>query len=111
MSDLVETVGDLEQGQAVRLTFADGTVVEARVNQFDYSPDEHLRLELATDLSGDRGRYQAFASAEGGEWSPLRARHYDAEGDEWTDLGEVADVAPLDATQFRESEDDPGRRT
>ena len=111
MNDHVHTLRDLEQGQAVRLTMADGTTVEGRVNQFDFDPDESLRLELSTDASGDRDRYQAFAVAEGDGWSPLTVRRHDGEESEWADLGEATDVTALDTSQVREPEDSPGRRT
>ena len=111
MNDHVQTLADLEQGQAVRLSLADGTTVEGRVNQFDYAPAESVRVELSTDASGDRGRYQAFATAEGGEWSPLTVQRHDGEESEWADLGEATDVTALDVSQVREPEDGPGRRT
>lgn len=111
MHDHVRTLRDLGQGQAVRLTLEDGTILEARINQFDYAPDESVRAELSTDASGDRGRLQAFASAEGGEWSPVVVRRHDGDAEEWADLGEATDVTALDASQVRESEDSPGRRT
>lgn len=111
MNEHVQTLRDLDQGQAVRLTFGDGTVVEGRVNQFDYAPEESVRMELSTDDSGDRSRYQAFASNEGGEWSALDVRRHDGERDGWTDLGEATDVTALDASHLREPEDSPGRRT
>lgn len=111
MNDHVRTLRDLEQGQAVRLTLDDGTTIEGRVNQFDYEPAESVRMEFSTDASGDRGRYQAFAVEEGGEWSPLVVRRHDGEGAEWTDLGESTEVTALEASQVREPEDSPGRRT
>ena len=111
MNDHVRTLREVEQGQAVRLTLVDGTVVEARVNQFDYAPTERVRVELSTDATGDRGRYQAFASAEGDEWSPLAVRRHDGVQGEWTDLGEATDVTALRTSQVREPEDAPGRRT
>lgn len=111
MNEHVQTLCDLDQGQAVRLAFGDGTVVEGRVNQFDYAPEERVRMEFSTDDSGDRARYQAFASHEGGEWSPLDVRRYDGEPGGWADLGEATDVTALDASHIREPEDSPGRRT
>ena len=111
VSDHVQTLCDLEQGQTVRLTLTDGAAIEGRVNQFDYDEGRRLRLELSTDASGDRNRYQAVARAEGDEWSPVEVRRHDGGDGEWTELGALADVTPLDATQFREPEDDPGGRT
>jgi uncharacterized protein YndB with AHSA1/START domain len=86
----VDALAELGQGQRVRLTVPDGDTIDLQVNQTEYAPGERLRLELTTDDSGDPSRYQATATADGGDWSPLSVRRYDPDRGEWESLGEVS---------------------
>jgi hypothetical protein len=98
----VDALTDLESKQNVRLTLGDGTTVAARISQFDYTPEERLRLELS--VAGENARYQARAVCEDGEWAPVEVRRYaiGTEGADWETLGEVAEVTPRDAPQGSE---------
>jgi hypothetical protein len=111
VNDHVRTLQEVEQGQAVRLTLAGGSVLDARVNQFEYVRGERVRAELTTDAPGDRGRYQAVAMAQGGEWSPLLVRRHEGQATEWVELGEATDVTALPTSSIREPEDGPVRRS
>ena len=102
---LIETLGDLGGKQRVRLSLEDGTVVEGRVNQSVYDPDETLRLELVPDEAVGYRRYQVRARVEKGTWTPVRVRGYDPDEGEWTDLGPVADVTPLETYRTTKSGD------
>ena len=112
MSDHLDTVRRLGQGQRVRLTFPGDRRVEAQVNQMEYVPEERLRVELTTDESGDYGRYHADASVADGRWSELRVQRYDPDEGAWTDLGGVEDVTPVEMFHTTRSSDmDAQRRT
>ena len=102
---LIETLGDLGQKQRARLTLEDGRSVEARINQSVYDPDENLRLELSPDDSGEYDRYQVRAHVEDGSWTAARMRGYDRGEDDWTGLGTVTDVTPLETYRTPTSED------
>lgn len=95
----VDTLSDLESKQNVLLTLDDGTTIDARITQFDYTPDERLRLELA--VSDENSRYQARASFEDEEWTPVEVRRYAVDSGEggdgdWETLGTVEEVASDD---------------
>jgi len=102
---LIETLGDLGQKQRARIETDDGTVVEARVNQSVYTPQEKLRLEMAPDESGTYQRYQVRSQFEDGTWAPITLRGYDPENEEWTDLGTVADATPEEMYRTMKSDD------
>lgn len=106
MREHVTPLGDLNQKQRVRFGFDDGTSLDARVSQFDYSPDERLQLELTCDGDGDR--YQARSRCEDGEWQPVDVRRYDRRDGTWTSLGEVTEVTPLGGSRRSEPDDDTG---
>lgn len=91
---LIETLGGLGQKERVRLETDEGTVIEARCNQSEYATDANLRLELVPEVSGSHRRYQARASVEDGEWTPVALRGYDGEREEWEDLGTVVEATP-----------------
>lgn len=108
----VDTLSDLESKQNVRLTLDDGATIDARISQFDYTPDERLRLELA--VSDENARYQARASFEDEEWTPVEVRRYAAGsegagsggGDEdWETLGTVDEVTVGDVPQDADPSD------
>ena len=100
----VDTLSGLESKQNVRLELDDGTTVEARISQFDYTPEERLRLELSVE--GENARYQARATFEDGGWTPVEVRRYAADENtdgDWEPLGEVTEVSPGDVPR----DDDP----
>ena len=102
---LIETLGALGQKQRARFTLEDGSSVEARINQSIYAPDENLRLELAPDDSDAYQRYQVRARVEDGTWTAPLLRGYEQDEADWTDLGEVTDVTPLETYGTTTSED------
>lgn len=102
---LIETLSGFEQKQHVRIETEDETTVEATINQFDYVPDEKLRLELAPEGSGEYERYQVRAHVEDESWTPVGLRGYDQERGAWTDLGTVADATPADRSTEPEAEE------
>ena len=102
---LIETLSDLGQKQRVRIETDDGTTIEATVNQFDYVPDEKLRLELAPDGSDEYQRYQVRSHFEDGTWTAIDLRGYHREREDWTDLGTVEDVTPEEMFGSMKSED------
>ena len=110
MEENVETLANLSRGQFVRLTLEDGTELVARSNQFDIDPDRSLRIELTSDESGDRTRYQLRSSADGGEWTPVELREYDPVGvdDDWIVRGIVVAVEPMEDHRMLDSEIDTG---
>lgn len=95
MHHRIKVLSRLGQGQLVRLVFEDGDVIEMRVNQMEYIPDERLRIECSSNGRDGDGRYQAEAHVEGGEWTALKVQRYDREVGSWTRLDRVTDVVPL----------------
>lgn len=108
MREHVDELSDLERKQRVRLTLDDGTTVEGRVNQFDYTPDERLRLELAVE--DEDGRYQIRSRYEDDEWTPVEVRRTTADRDDWETLGRVTDVEALEVSDWPESGEDASYR-
>jgi hypothetical protein len=108
MYENVERLANLSRGQFVRLTLEDGSEIEVRANQFDVDLDESLRIELTSDESGDRSRYQLRARVDGGEWTPVELREYDpGHGDgDWTVRGIVVGVEPMEDHRMQDSEVD-----
>ena len=102
---LIETLSDFGQKQDVRIETEDGTTIEANISQFDYVPDEKLRLDLSPEGSDEYQRYQVRSHAEDGTWTPVDLRGYDQERGEWTDLGTVADATPADQSKESETEE------
>lgn len=102
---LIETLGGFEQKQHVRIETEDETTIEATINQFDYVPDEKLRLELAAEGSDEYQRYQVRSHVEDGTWTPIDLRGYHQERGEWTDLGTVADATPAERSAQPEAEE------
>ncbi len=102
---LIETLSDFGQKQRVRIETEDGTTVEATISQFDYVPDEKLRLELAPEESDEYERYQIRSHAEDGTWTPIELRGYHQERGEWTDIGTVADATPAGESMESETEE------
>lgn len=102
---LIETLSDFGQKQRIRIETEDETTVEATISQFDYVPDEKLRLELAPEGSGEYERYQVRSHAEDDAWGPVDLRGYDQENGVWTDLGTVADATPADQAMESEAEE------
>ena len=103
--NIIETLGDLGQKQRVRLTFEEGTTIEARINQSVYTPDENLRLELTPDESDEYQRYQVHAHFEDDAWTPTRVRGYRQDDETWTSFGVITDVTPLETYQTTKSDD------
>lgn len=102
----VDTLSDLESKQNVRLTLDDGTTIDARISQFDYTPDERLRLELSVE--DENARYQARASFEDEEWTPVEVRRYPADSEgagDWETLGTVDEVTSGDVPQDADPSD------
>lgn len=102
---LIETLSDFGQKQRVRIETEDETTVEATISQFDYVPDEKLRLELAPEESDEYERYQVRSHAEDETWTPINLRGYHQERGEWTDIGTVADATPADESMESETEE------
>lgn len=109
-SEQVEALHDLESKQTVDLTLDDGTTIGARISQFDYTPEERLRLELSVE--DENARYQARATFEDGEWTPVEVRRYAADaggagdGDGgWETLGTVDEVKSGDVPQDADPSD------
>lgn len=107
-SEHVATLSDLESKQTVRLALDDGTTIDARISQFDYTPDERLRLELS--VADENARYQARALFEDDDWTPVEVRRYAIDSDEagdgdWETLGEVTEVTPGGTPQRSDVED------
>lgn len=94
-------LGELGQGQAVRLTLGDGATIDASVNQISFVPDEYLRLELS---AGDE-RLQARSTAVDGSWSSVELRRRDRATDAWTTLDEVVDATPAETFRTVKSRD------
>lgn len=87
-SSLVETLGGLDVFDEVRLTLAEGTVVEGRVHPVTFAPNHSLRLEVCPRLGEDR--YEVQARFENGRWTRPEARRFRLPDDEWTLLGPLA---------------------
>lgn len=102
---LIETLSDFGQKQRVRIETEDGTTVEATISQFDYVPDEKLRLELSPEESDEYQRYQVRSHIEDGTWTPIDLRGYQQDRGEWTDLGTVANATPADESMESETDE------
>lgn len=105
MQEAIDALGDLGQGQRVRVTVDDTDAVQLRVNQMDYRLEEYFRLELTSDEDSDDFRYRIATRFEEGEWNPIELERYEQEADEWTTLGEVTDATPLDTYRTMSSDD------
>lgn len=103
--DFIKKLGNLGQKQRVRLTFDDGTEVEARVNQSVYTPGENLRLELASEQLQKYQRYLIRAHVEGDTWTPVLGEGYDTEQEKWTDFGKLTKVTPMETYRTSKSSD------
>lgn len=94
MTALAERLGEVELYTDVSLELADGTTVEGRASPIDYTPDEHLRLELRPMGEESSHRYEVHAHHEGGEWETPHVREIEpATEEDWTELGELQDFS------------------
>ena len=96
---LIADLRELGQKQNARLTLEDGTTVDGRVSQSEFSRDERIRVELSTDSESEYDRYQVRARADDGGWTPVEVRGFRSGDDDWTVLGTLASVTPLE--QYR----------
>ena len=94
MSVLAERLGEIELYSDVTFELADGTTIEGRVSPIDYTPNEHLRMELRPFSEGTARRYEIHADYRDGEWeTPTVQSVVPADGEEWEELGELEDFS------------------
>jgi hypothetical protein len=88
---LVETLGELELGERVRVTVDDDATIDGEATIIDYDPEERLHVEIEGD-EDSRIRNDVRADRENDDWTTPRARRYTPDQDDWTILGDVTDV-------------------
>ena len=104
MTALAERLGEIELYSTVTLDLADGTVIEGRANPIDYTPDEHLRMEIRPMGEESSHRYEVQAHYEG-EWETPKVRKVvPADGEEWNELGELQDFSVAEEANRRGDE-------
>ena len=87
----VDALGDLGLGDSVRGTLSDGTTIEGKASPIDYTPTEHLRVEVES-VDDPSLRYELTSHYESGKWEPIRVRWYRTGDDDWIPRGVIADI-------------------
>lgn len=88
---LIETLGELELGERVRVTVDDDSTIDGEATIVDYDPEKRLRVEIEGD-EDSRIRHDVRADRENDDWTTPSARRYGPDQDDWTVLGDVTDV-------------------
>ena len=98
----LETLVDLEEGQKVRMSFADESTHPLKVVHQRSDPDEEVSVELVSEAPDDGCRYVAQARRDGGGWTDLRVNRYDPRSREWRVLAWVTVIDPVETYQIAE---------
>ena len=96
MTDLAETLGEMDVNDYVRVTLTDGTTFEGRADPIDYDPEASLRLEVRPPDEPTE-RYE-IRSEYDGEWTEPAVRRVttDDPDADWEEVGTVEEVAATD---------------
>jgi hypothetical protein len=89
-SSLVKTLAGMEIFETARLTLADGTTIQGRVNPITYTPNDRLWIEIRP--RDENARYELRATHRDGQWTTPVVRRYAQGNDDWTELGELATI-------------------
>ncbi|WP_227357136.1 hypothetical protein [Haladaptatus salinisoli] len=91
INEAVDSLGDLGLGDSVRGTLSDGTTIEGTASPIDYTPAEHLRLEVES-VDDPSIRYELISHYKSGKWEPIRVRRYQTGDDDWIPRGVITNI-------------------
>ncbi|MFB9808566.1 hypothetical protein ACFFQF_27010 [Haladaptatus pallidirubidus] len=91
INEAVDSLGNLGLGDSVRGTLNDGTTIEGTASPIDYTPTEHLRVEVES-VDDSSLRYELLSHYKSGKWEPIRVRRYRTGDDDWIPRGVIAEI-------------------
>ncbi|WP_423747204.1 hypothetical protein V5735_21500 (plasmid) [Haladaptatus sp. SPP-AMP-3] len=88
---LVQTLGDVELGERIRMTVDGDSTIEGEATLVDYDPEERLRVEIDGE-EDSRVRRDVRADRKNGDWTTPKVRRYTPDQGDWAVRGVVTDV-------------------